>query len=107
MESIIDNGNFSSNPTPHPAPQVALPNAGGLLTLGILSIVFAGGVGLILGIIGLSMSGNVLRTYNENPEKYTESSFKNAKAGKVCSIIGTSLAGFVLLIVLMVVLANA
>ena|SRR3989338_6358058 len=106
METIIDDGKFSSNPTPHPAPQVTLPNSGGILALGILSIVFAGSVGLILGIIGMSMAGPALRNYAENPGKYTESSLKNAKAGKVCSIIGTSLAGAVLLILLFALLVN-
>jgi len=106
METIIDDGKYSSNPTPHPAPQVPIPNSGGILALGILSIVLAGSVGIILGIIGMSLSGPALRTYAANPGKYTESSVKNARAGKICSIIGTCLAGAVLLIVLVAVLVN-
>ena len=83
-----------------------LPNHGGILTMGILSIVFAGGIGIILGIIALSMSGAPIRMYKENPEKYEESSYKNVKAGKTCSIIGISLAGFVIIIVLLAVAAG-
>lgn len=83
-----------------PAVKQKLPNSGGILTMGILSIVFAGGIGIILGIIALSLSGGAIGKYNANPELYTESSFKNAKAGKVCAIIGVSLAALVILIVI-------
>lgn len=83
-------------------PKVKLPNAGGVLTLGILSIVFAGGIGLILGIIGLSISGGPMRLYRENPDKYDESSYKQLNAGRICSIVGTSLAGLILIIVALV-----
>lgn len=83
-----------------------LPNHGGILTMGILSIVFAGGIGLILGIISLSMSGGALRTYRENPDKYTLSSYKNVKAGKTCSIIGISLLGLIIIIIALLAAAN-
>ncbi len=87
--------------------QEKLPNSGGVLTLGILSIVFAGGIGIILGIIGLSISGAPLRAYKANPEKYTLSSYKNLNAGRICSIIGMSIAGLLILIFLMAaVIAN-
>jgi uncharacterized membrane protein YjgN (DUF898 family) len=83
-----------------------VPNSGGILAMGIMSIVFAGSVGIILGIISLALSGTALRLYVENPHKYTESSYKNAKAGKVCAIIGVCLAGFILLIFALVLAVN-
>lgn len=83
-----------------------LPNAGGILTMGILSIVFAGLIGMILAIISLSLSGKAIAEYKNNPEKYTESSFKNVKAGKVCSIVGLSLLGLVILILIFVAIAG-
>lgn len=78
-----------------------LPNANAVLTLGILSI--AGCLlyyvpGLICGIIALSMYPKVKRQYLEDPARFQES-FKNAKGGYICAIIGTSLAAFCILIV--------
>ena len=84
-----------------------LPNHGGILTMGILSIVFAGLIGLILGIISLSLSGKAISEYKANPDKYTESSYKNVKAGKVCAIIGISLLGFVIVIIALLAASGA
>jgi ABC-type phosphate transport system permease subunit len=79
----------------------SLPNANAVLTLGILSIV--GCLlyyipGLICGIIALSMYPKVKRQYMQDPARF-EASFKNAKGGYVCAIIGTSLSAFCILIV--------
>lgn len=104
MEEILDQGTAANRPT-HNEPKVPLPNSGGILAMGIMSIVFAGGVGPILGIISLALSGGALSKYRENPEKYTLSSYKNANAGKVCSIIGLSLT--VLLVIILILVANA
>lgn len=79
-----------------------LPNANAILTLGILSIVgcFIYGLpGLICGIIALSMFPKVKRQYMQDPSRFEES-FKNAKGGYVCAIIGTSLAAFLILMII-------
>jgi hypothetical protein len=86
-----------------------LPNSTAVLVLGIVSIVGVlcsqGILGIVLGIIGLVLSGTPLRMYKENPDLYTEASIKNLKAGKICSLIGVSLGGaFLLLIIFLVVL---
>lgn len=78
-----------------------LPNANAILTLGILSIV--GCIlyylpGLICGIIALSMYPKVKRQYLQDPARF-EASFKNAKGGYICAIIGTSLAALCILMV--------
>ena len=73
----------------------ALPNATTVLVLGILSIVACwcfGLIGLIMGIIALVMAGRAAREYNENYGQYSESSYKNMQAGKICAIIGTCLS---------------
>ena len=79
-----------------------LPNSTAVLVLGIVSIVAVfctyGILGVALGIIGLVLAGNPIKLYNESPEKYTEASFKNVKAGRICSIIGISLGGLFILI---------
>ena len=83
--------------------QQALPNATGVLVLGILSIVFCfcyGIIGTILGIIAIVMSSKASKLYLSSPESYTESSYKNMKAGRVCAIIGTCISGIYLLIML-------
>lgn len=71
-----------------------LPNATATLTLGILSIVgcFLYGIpGLICGIIALAIHRKDKKLYQSDPTRF-EASYKNAKAGNVCAIIGTSLS---------------
>ena len=87
-----------------------LPNANATLTLGIISIVgcFLYGIpGLICGLIALSLHGKDKRIYSSNPQRY-EASFKNAKAGFICAIIGTSLSAlyFLFFIVILITALN-
>ena len=79
-----------------------IPNANAVLTLGILSIVgcvFYILPGLICGIIALSLYPKVKRCYLTDPARF-EASYKNAKGGFVCAIIGTSLAALYLILFL-------
>lgn len=83
--------------------QQVLPNSTGVLVLGILSIVFCfcyGLIGLTLGIIALVMANKANKLYLENPHTYSESSFKNMKAGKVCAIIGVCLSSLYLVVII-------
>lgn len=77
---------------PQPPLQTELPNATLIMVFGILSIVFCTLLGLIFGIISLTMSTRAMRDYEENPQKYTSSSYSNVKTGRICSIIGISLS---------------
>ncbi|MFN5415879.1 MAG: FHA domain-containing protein [Flavobacteriia bacterium] len=79
----------------------SLPGSGAALTLGILSIVFTGIVGLILGIIGISQANKGKRLIEVNQNNYTNGSIKNSKAGMVCSIIGLTFSSLVILFYLM------
>ena len=85
-----------------------LPNSTAVLVLGIVSIVGVictqGILGIVLGIIGLVLSGTSMKMYKDHPELYTESSVKNLKAGKICSIIGVSLGGALMLMVILLIL---
>ena len=67
-----------------------LPNATAVLVLGICSIVvpFAG---LILGIVGLTLSAKGRKMHSDNPELYEGYGLLNA--GWIMSIIGTALGG--------------
>ena len=83
-----------------------LPNSTGVLVLGILSIVMCfcyGLFGVVLGIIALVLSGKAKALYNENPSLYTEGSFKNMKAGRICAIIGTALSSLYIVVVIIYV----
>ena len=84
----------------------SVPNAGGTLTLGILSIVFAGLIGIILGIIALSISSGPKFDYENNPGKYRPGSYKTLTAGRTCAIVGLSLSGLVLLIIIGLAVSN-
>jgi hypothetical protein len=71
--------------------------------MGILSIIFAGLIGLILAIIALSQSGRAISEYKMNPAAYTASSYSKVKAGRTCAIIGLCLLGLVILILVFAV----
>lgn len=71
-----------------------LPNATAVLVLGILSLVtciFYGIIGIILGVIALILHRKDKALYLSNPVVY-EQSFKNSKAGNICAIIGVILS---------------
>lgn len=72
--------------------QTSLPNAVTILVLGILSIVFCGFIGLILGIIALTLSNKDKVLLESAPQNYTLSSANNMKSGRTCAIIGVSLS---------------
>jgi hypothetical protein len=74
---------------------VTLPNSTAILVLGIVSIVTCccyGIPGLICGIIALVLANNASKLYQVELGNYTESSYKNVNAGKICAIIGIVLS---------------
>jgi hypothetical protein len=77
-----------------------LPNATATLVLGILSIVIC----FICGIIALVISNKDVSMYRANPELYSEASYNNIRAGRICSIIGIclQLAGLFFYIIVIV-----
>ncbi|MEA1873011.1 MAG: CCC motif membrane protein [Bacteroidota bacterium] len=99
-------GELSENPPPKAEPQTQskksnfmqqkLPNSGGILAMGIISIVSFcccwGISGIVLGIIAIVMSVKAERIYIENPELFTLASYKNMRAGKITAIIGLSIS---------------
>lgn len=92
--------------------QTPTPNSVAVLVLGIISIALCwcyGIVGLTCGIIAIVLSSKGKREYEANPGKYSEASFKNLKAGRICAIIGVSLSALyvVFIIVYLVILGTA
>lgn len=86
-----------------------IPNAIGVLVLGICSIVgcFLWILpGLICSIIALILFKKVKETYLTNPSFYL-ASYKNAQAGMICAIIGLCLSGITFLLVMISLLSGA
>lgn len=88
--------------SPNFAQKNNLPNATAAIVLGILSILggFCYGTGIIFGIIGLVLANKDLSLHSANPENYSASSVSNAKAGRVCSIIGLIISLIVIIAVI-------
>ncbi|MEE4196977.1 MAG: CCC motif membrane protein [Bacteroidales bacterium] len=90
-----------------PQVQQTLPNSTAVLVLGILSIAICwcyGLFGITMGIIALVLSSKANAIYASNPEQYTQGSFKNMKAGRVCAIIGTILSSLYLVVIIIYLL---
>jgi hypothetical protein len=86
--------------------QQQLPNATTVLVLGILSLVFTCGIGLILAIIGLMASREGRRLYDENPGLYI--GYGSLNAGRIMCIIGICLNSLAILyIVLWITIISA
>jgi M penetrans paralogue family 26 len=77
-------------------PQRTLPNSTVVLILGIASIPFCccyfGLIGLALGIVAIFLYGKANTLYQQDPGAFTEKSYKNLKAGRICAIIGVILS---------------
>jgi hypothetical protein len=92
---------------PHSAGKVMLPNATTVLVLGICSIVFSCFFGVVLGIIGLVLSGKGRKMYKESPQSYD--GWGQLNAGWIMSIIGTCLGALYVIywIIWVVILGTA
>ena len=85
--------------------QTGLPNATAVLVLGIISILGCacyGIVGLTCGIIALVLANKDMTRFSTSPELYTEASYKNLKAGRVCAIIGTILSAIYVIVIIFI-----
>lgn len=99
-EETLDQGIKAAPQRTNQQGNKTLPSSGGILAMGIISIVLAGLIGVILAIIALSLSGKAEREYQANPGEYREGSYKNMKAGKVCAIIGISISALAIIIII-------
>ncbi|MDD2293904.1 MAG: CCC motif membrane protein [Bacteroidales bacterium] len=77
-----------------------LPNASAVFVLGVLSLVFTGFSGLVMGIIGASLASRSWKSYNEDPDAYY--GYGQLNAGRIMSIIGI-IKNVLVVIVLIVV----
>jgi hypothetical protein len=87
--------------------QMPLPNATGILVLGIVSIALCwcyGIIGIACGIIALVMAGKAKATYLASPDTFTVSSYNNMKAGRICALIGTILSSLYIVFIIVYIL---
>lgn len=97
-EVIIDQDQSSSS---------RMKNSIAVLVLGILSIVTCfcyGIIGVILGIIALSLSRAEWSAHKANPERFRDGDVSNMRAGRICATIGVCLGGLYSLILIVAVL---
>ena len=88
----------------------ALPNGIAILVLGILSIQlsFAWGItGLICSLITLSKWKSRNQLYLEDPDRYANWSYRCAKIGNTCAIVGVILSSIITLVMLFLLVAVA
>lgn len=98
----MENNEYSSssnwnqgNSFNQPYSMTDVPNAKGAMILGIISICvsilccwcYGYVLGLILSVIGFFLGAGAVRKYNENPEAYTEKSFRKAKTWRTINLI--------------------
>lgn len=86
----------------------SLPNSTAVLVLGICSIALFcclyGIIGLALGIVAIVLAKKANTLHQNSPESFTESSFKNMRAGRVCAIIGLCLSSLMFLVLIIYIL---
>jgi hypothetical protein len=88
--------------------QLPLPNAVLILVFGIVGIVLSCNIiGLVLNIVGLVLASQALKKADTQPGQYTESSIKQARAGRICSIIGLCIFGLAMIFVVVAMVTGA
>lgn len=94
--ATVINPSASRGTPPYAGPPQPIPNGTTTLVLGICSIVFSCVlIGIILGIIAISLGSKAKKLYNINPGGYSGLGALNA--GYICGIIGTILGGLYIL----------
>lgn len=78
-----------------------LPNAVVILVFGILSISVCSFIGLVFGIVALSMAKKDQGLYMESPESFSKNSIGMVNAGRTCALIGTILSSIATLFMIL------
>lgn len=82
--------------------QKDLPRVQTALVLGILSFVLVGILSVVLAIVALNISADTMKRYHRHPQLYMAASYSKLKAGRICSIIGLSISGILLVVALVI-----
>ena len=104
-QEAIQQGSVSSNAYVNQDAQIKLKNSTGALVTGIVGLVLiwlpiVSLAGIVLNIIAIVLGSGAISNYKRDKDKYTEASYKNAKAGMICGIVGLSLIVLAIIIVL-------
>ena len=81
---------------PYQEPKKRLNNDIPILVLGIVSCVVCW-LGLITGIIALALSKKPMQEYKTNPDLYSQQSYSQLNAGRICAIVGVCLSSLMIL----------
>jgi hypothetical protein len=102
-------GNYNQFPPPpgnippygaYMGPQIH-SDAGSAQLCGIIGLVlFFNIIGIILNIVAIVKGGNVMKDCQNYPGRFSESSFNKGKTGRTCGIIGLSLLGLGILVLI-------
>lgn len=87
--------------------QMKLKNSTGALVTGIIGLVLIwlpiiSLAGIVLNIIAIVLGAGAISNYKQDRDKYTEASYKNAKAGLICGIVGLGLVVLAIIVLLVV-----
>ena len=100
----------SSNPAQASGEQIKLKNSTGVLVTGIVGLALIwlpilSLAGIVLNIIAVVLGAGAMSAYKQDKSLYTEGSYKNAKAGLICGIVGLGI--FVLMIIFWIIIGSA
>ena len=92
---------------------IPIPKSNGILLLGIFSLitgVFCAGivvVGFILGVMATLRAKEAKLIYLQNPDAYSQKSFKNVEAGRIMGIIGLIINSLIVVILFIILVLSA
>ncbi len=83
-----------------------VPGASSAQICGIIGLIlFFNIIGIVLNIVAIAKGGAAMREYQLYPGRYTEASFRKAKGGRTCGIVGLCLFGGAIFLVILIALA--
>lgn len=79
------------------------PGAGTAQVCGIIGLIlFFNIIGIVCNIIAIVKGSSAMSDYRNYPGRYSEASFRKAKAGKTCGIIGLCLIPLAILVAVVI-----
>lgn len=85
-----------------------VPGAGTAQICGIIGLVlFFNVIGIVCNIIAIVKGNSAMNDFNNYPGRYTEASFRKARSGRICGIVGLCLFGFGIVVAVLCIVAFA
>lgn len=87
--------------------QTEVPGAGTAQICGIIGLIlFFNLIGIICNIIAIVKGGSAMEEFKRYPGRYTEASFRKAKSGRTCGVVGLCLFPAAIIIIVGLVAAT-